>query len=365
MIRPGIVFFTYTRFVPTAQMGVFKRCIRLMGRLADELDIHLVNYGPLPNDPLFEGIRPRIRVLDPPGDDLGPGLTRMLARIAPRAVVLGEAPLRGSMRISHRAATSLGIWQVCIDNHYGDFVERRFPSEWPSIDRWLLLGLPRMARAVCPNEKIVTVPPLVQVQRPAEILEPDRVCLIAYDRNTLFTATQMLEFLPPSETIDLVAAPGGKQWLSQIGFDFTRPGLRLLTAPDDAELCGSMARAKFVFGKAGFQQIVESIALGAPILCRLCGGGVDESVIPPHLRPNVRFIGSGRELPNVMFDLADWLIESPLVRWPGLPSDPIAHAADALRGLALAGGRPGATRRRAPRARAASRSEKARSPESS
>jgi hypothetical protein len=337
VIRPGIVFFTYTRFVPTAQMGVFKRCIRLIDRLADEFDAYLVNYGPLPGDPLFAAVRSRIHVLEPPDDDLGPGLVQLLARIGPQAVVLGEAPLRGSMRTSHRAASALGIWQICIDNHYGDFVEREFPCEWPKIDRWLFLGLPRVDRVAGSNEKAVTVPPLVRLPLPQAALERDRICLIAYDRATLLTAIQMLERLPPSQKTDLIAATDGRTLLSQIGFDWKRPGLRLLTAPDDTELYGSMARARFVFGKAGFQQIVESIGLGAPILCRSCGGGVDETVIPPHVKPYVRFIGSGAELSGVMFDLADWLLETPLVRWPGLPPDPIGHAADTLRELVFAG----------------------------
>ena len=40
-----LFFFTYTRFVPTGQIGIFKRCLRLIPYL-DDFEIHLVNFGP-------------------------------------------------------------------------------------------------------------------------------------------------------------------------------------------------------------------------------------------------------------------------------------------------------------------------------
>ena len=65
MSRPPILFFTYYRVAPVGQMGVFKRCIRLMPWLLDEFDVHLVNFGPLPErEAAFASLRDRIIVHD-------------------------------------------------------------------------------------------------------------------------------------------------------------------------------------------------------------------------------------------------------------------------------------------------------------
>src|SRR4051812_34282114 len=121
MDLPRLVFVTYFRLVPTTQIGVFKRCMRLIQHLVDDFEIHLVNFGPLPErDALFSALRPRLKIREL-SEDLGNDLARMLDEVAPAAVVFGETPLRGSMRLAHRVASLRGAWQVCIENYYGDF----------------------------------------------------------------------------------------------------------------------------------------------------------------------------------------------------------------------------------------------------
>ena len=83
MSRPPLLFVTYYRVVPTAQIGVFKRCIRLMHHLVGDFDIHLLNFGPLPDgDPELAALRDRITLHDLPGDGVAEGMTRILRDVS-------------------------------------------------------------------------------------------------------------------------------------------------------------------------------------------------------------------------------------------------------------------------------------------
>ena len=78
-----------------------------------------MNFGPLPTtDPLFAAVSQRIEIHQP-DEGLGDALCDLFRRLEPRAVVIGESPIRGSMRMAHRVASALGIWQVALDNYYG------------------------------------------------------------------------------------------------------------------------------------------------------------------------------------------------------------------------------------------------------
>jgi hypothetical protein len=95
-----------------------------------------------------------------------------------------------------------------------------------------------------------------------------------------------------------------------------------------------MTRAKLVIGKAGFQQIVEAICMGAPIVCRMCGGGVNMDIIPEYLRPFVRLIADDLEITGLARRLPEWLRTLPHNPWPRLAAsipEPVSYAASVLR----------------------------------
>jgi len=332
--RPRLLFFTYYRVIPTAQMGIFKRCLRLIRHLADDFEIHLANYGPLPEeDALFSEILPRIQVHEPAGDELGEALVAIFEAVRPAAVIHGEAPLRGSMRLSHRIASARGLWQICIDNYYGDYLTSVLASEWPRIDRWLLLGLAGEG-ADGDGGRIEIVPPFVRFPAAHGRTPRDRVVVLGYDKRTLLTGARLVGRLPASEQVDILIAPQWRSFLAGLGLDLSRLGLRVLVLPGDEELYASLSRARLAVGKAGFQQVVECISLGTPILCQSCGGGIDASLLPSDLHPFVRFVDGEEDLPGVLFDIAAWLLETPPSAWSDLSSrvpDPAAHAALRLR----------------------------------
>jgi hypothetical protein len=342
--RPRLLFVTYYRLTPTTQIGVLKRCMRIVRNIIDEHEIHLVNFGPLPDeDALFSELRPRLTVHTPEGgDDLGPELVRLFTDVDPGAVVFGETPLRGSMRLAHRVATARDLWQVCIENHYGDFVERFFPAEWPRIDRWLALGLTGDGQPERTEGRMAVVPPLVRFPPPGAAPARDRVVILGYDQQTLRMGALLARRLPASLPIDLVVSPGWEELLPRARHDFGGPGRRVLLLPGDEALYDALARARLVLGKAGFQQVVESVAMGAPIVCQICGGGIDGNLVADHLKPYVRFVAEERDLDRVMFDVAGWLLEPPALPWAALAAavpDPAALAARRLRELVAADAR--------------------------
>ena len=329
-----VLFFTYYRLVPTGQIGVFKRCMRLIGRLPDDIDVHLVNYGPLPDhDTLFSTVRGRLTVHDPGLDDLGSSLRRLLEDVRPDAVVHGEAPLRGNMRLSYRVASAMGLHQLAIDNYYGDYMEGQLAREFPHIDRWLLLGLMDRGVASRHGEHVDIIPPLVKFP-PGHGRRPrDRVLIVGYDRQTLVTGLALLERLPPSERVDIIITPEWQPLLAERRIAQGRPGLRVLTLPGDDELYDSISQAKLVFGKAGFQQVVECVGMGAPIVCQVCGGGIELQMVPPYLRAWVRLVRDEDELGAVLFDVAGWLLQPASLVWSALGEqipDPTAYGARRL-----------------------------------
>ena len=166
MNRQAMVFVTYYRVAPVGQLGVFKRCSRMMARLVDDYDLHLVHFGGVPpGEPTFAAIADRVTVREIPPDASGDEIERAMRGARPAAVVFGEAPLRGPFRLSHRVATRLDLWQIGVENafdrDYAPYVRR----EWPEIDRWLFFGMldtPVPARlspecAVVPS--LLTFPP--------------------------------------------------------------------------------------------------------------------------------------------------------------------------------------------------------------
>ena len=265
-------------------------------------------------------------------------------RVGPQAVVIGETPLRGSMRLSHRIAAHLKIPQVCLENYYGSYMESILPPEWPNMDHWMLLGLSDPETGPGGNDVVRVVPPFVDFPVGCGTLPRDRICVVGYDKQTLLTATLLLKRLPRSERADFLIAPQWRRFLESHLAGLNQDRLRILELPTEAEIYDSMARAKFVFGKAGFQQVVEAVVLGAPVICRACGGGLEPDLVPPHLKPYFRFIRHDEEVRELLMELAGWMLLPPANAWADMPvriPSPKQFAADTLRELVSRGRREG------------------------
>jgi hypothetical protein len=346
MSRPRLVFITYFRLVPTGQIGIFKRCMRLITGLLDDFEIHLVNFGPLPEtDGLFAEVAPRITIHPTPSEGLGDALAEIYTRLAPAAVILGETPLRGSMRMAHRVASAMGLWQVGLDNYYGPVSVAALPREWPRVDRWLLLGLTEDGAPTQRLGPFEVVPPLLRFPADFGAAAPprDRVVVIGYDKQTVLTAGRLLGCLPPGLAVDFFIAPQWEEYRRRTaGARLAERPVQVFVLPPDGELHRSLGRARFVLGKAGFQQVVEGILLGAPIVCQAAGGGLESVILANYLQPYVRFVASEDDLGGVLMDLAFWLVAPPITRWSRVAAeipDTIAFGARRLAALVAESGR--------------------------
>jgi len=346
MSRPRLVFITYFRLVPTGQIGIFKRCLRLITGLLGDFEIHLVNFGPLPEtDGLFAEVAPRIAIHPTPDLRLGDALHDLYARLDPAAVVLGETPIRGSMRMAHRVASAMGLWQIGLDNYYGPTFPASLANDWPRVDRWLLLGLTEGGAPTERRGPFEVIPPLLRF--PAGFGESaparDRAVVIGYDKQTVLTAARLLGCLPPGLAVDFFIAPQWEAFLRrQAGARLAERPVTVFTLPPDGELHRSLARARFVLGKAGFQQVVEGILLGAPVVCQAAGGGLESVIVANYLQAHVRFVASEDDLGRVLLDLAFWLVAPPITRWSRMAAevpDTIALGAARLAALVAESGR--------------------------
>jgi hypothetical protein len=328
-MKPKILFVTYLALKPTGMFGVFKRCLRLIRQLLHDFEVHLVTYGPLPEeDPLLIEVRPLITIHEPVVEGLGDWLESLMKKLAPSCLIIGESPLRGSMRLAYRVASAVGIWQIAIENYYGRDLAEPHGRQWPNVDRWLMLGLAEHG-ASCRFGNVEVIPPLIKLPPGHTGFSRDRVTIIGYDKQTVLSGTRLIRRLPSSHKVDIFIVQRWQQYLERQCPQLGRAGLRVLVLPPDSVLYDSLARTKLLLGKAGFQQVVESLAFGAPVICQASGGGLQASLVPDQLLPYVRFIASEKHLSEIMIDIAAWLIETPFMAWTRAVAeiaDPIAFA---------------------------------------
>jgi hypothetical protein len=332
--RPPILFVTLYRVAPVAQLGVFKRCSRLTEALLDDFDVHLMHFGGLPKgESEFARLEGRVAVHHIPPGGGGAAIERVMRDVQPAAVIFGEAPLRGTFRLSHRIATSLRLWQIGLENVY----EGNFPAyakvEWPDIDRWLFFGLLDGPLPVRLSSGVLVVPPLLRVPEGFGSFERDRITVLAYDQQTLLTAARLLALLPRWQKIDILVSSESRRALEERGVALDRSERRVLELPSDSTIYDSLSRARLVFGKAGYGQVVESLLLGARVVCRSCTGGISEGMLAEVMRQYVLFLHSDQELPGHMPLIERWLACPPVDAWSGVAArfpDTITLAARTL-----------------------------------
>jgi hypothetical protein len=341
MSRPSLLFVTYYRVAPVGQLGVFKRCSRMMERLLDNYDVHLVHFGGLPQgEPTFAAIADRVVVHDIPLDTPGDGIERAMRRARPDAVVFGEAPLRGPFRLSHRVATSLGLWQVGVENAFDREFAAYARREWPDIDRWLFFGMLDVPVPTRLSADSAVVPPLLRFPEGFGSFPRDRITVIAYDQQTLLTAARLLTLLPACRKIDFFVSAESRAIVAERGIARASDDVRILEFPSDATIYDSLSRARIVLGKAGYGQIVESLQLGARIVCRSCVGGINDGLLPEVMRPYVLIVRSDDDLARHLPQVTAWLAAPPVDAWADVAAahpDTITLAADTLATLVAEG----------------------------
>lgn len=292
-------------------MGVLKRVTRLARHLIGKYDITLLHFGFIPDDPLIAETLPLLCVRIATEEDPA-SVERFLAELAPRYIVFGEAPLSGVLRRVYRIAASHGLRQAAIDNYYGDLSVWSFCRGWPAIDRWLLLGLDDR-RAASGDIVVDIVPPLLDPPRGA-VRARAGVTVLGYDDDTLRSAMELLERLPPPTLATIYTLPASIESVSA----WAAAGRRHVDVsglPTDESLSSALAESALVVCKNGFQQMIEALLLGAPVVARTCTGGVAAELLPENMRRWVRYVGDGDDVRSVLLDACLWVASPARLPW--------------------------------------------------
>jgi hypothetical protein len=149
-------------------------------------------------------------------------------------------------------------------------------------------------------------------------------------------ACELLRRLPPNQRVEVFLTDGAEEPMRGLPFHALPHDVSYISVAADGDLFASFARAKLLIGKAGFQQIVESLVLGAPIVCQMYDAGVRWFLLPSYLRPYVRLVWTEAHLAKALPKIREWVEKPMALPWERacaeLP-DPVGYAAGRLEAL--------------------------------
>jgi len=345
-----------------ARIGVLKRFLRLVEHLpADAVEVHWVHYGGLDRgDPLVGRVAPRLRRYAAPlyepaprgrlhtrlrerGRMIGyvgrhlvhrivrPGrsftadgvpvdemaaFADFLRRLGPDVMVLAEQPTAGRMRAVSEAGRQLGILQVAINDRYPDMIKERLLQDEPQIAGWFLLGLAEPGAPDRFGDRMWCAPPLLAETAGAR--EDADLTILGYDPDVALQGIRFLQRCPAGTVGRLVAPALSRRQRRAWEREARGVALRFAPMPDEDEYRALLAGSRVVFGKNGFQQIAEALAVGTPMIAWEVEGGVPGFGLEPAFQPFVRFVTDAPASWDAALSAARaWLAVRPAMPWVG------------------------------------------------
>ncbi len=270
-----------------ALIGVYKRGLRVALELCNRG--HEVAFFCTGRDNFHDSLtalaEKRMRLVDFPCVDAAfagaeknrAAFVKGIAELDPDVVVIGEAPLAGTMLESTLCAVELGIPVVCLDNAYqAAFVDLFCRYHGSMFDGIVLTG-PSSLHLPDPPAYVVQVSPYIEpdaasawVTLTQELgLSGDKlVVVMAYDRNVERLATSLLSKLDIPGLEALFLSPdieGVQQRLARLP-DAVRARSRVIQPPPEPILFGLLQLARLAVGKCAFMQVTECLSLRTPII---------------------------------------------------------------------------------------------------
>lgn len=268
-------------------IGVYKRGLRVALELharGHEVLFDCTGRGTY-RDELTELAEPRIRFVDlgfdaeHDGSEQGRASSlRAMSHARPDLVVVGEAPLAGTLLEATLCAVELGIPVAVLDNAYNARAVRQFLGDHGGmVDAVVLTGL-TCAHTRKPPPHLGQVPPFVTSAR-AEAeelvrgrlgLRADRlVCVLGYDRKVEQLGFSLLERLPAADTefVFVSRRPAECERRAAALPAELRARVRVLGLLPDAVLFGLIELSRLAIVKYGFMQVTECMALRTPVIC--------------------------------------------------------------------------------------------------
>jgi len=219
---------------------------------------------------------------------------RIFHRIAPQLVVIGEAPLAGTLLDSTLCAAGMEIPVVVLDNAYSPSLAQAFvESHGPMLDGLILTG-PRSFQMPDPPQHCCAAPPFIQgsgceadaLLRELGLGSRRLITVLGYERKAEDLAAALLAARPDEDcaAIFLTPEPGEASRRCACLPERVRTRIHFLRPPEEGVLFSLLARSTLAIGKCGFMQVSECFALGTPFIGIYYRGCFSVELLPPRAR---------------------------------------------------------------------------------
>ncbi|HKE29626.1 MAG TPA: hypothetical protein VKB88_45065 [Bryobacteraceae bacterium] len=267
-------------------IGVYKRCLRIgleMVRRGHEVFVFCTGREAY-RDATIERAESTMKFIDfglealfcPSVEIRRRYYRRVFHRLNPQLVVVGEAPLAGTLLDSTLCAAGMGIPVVVLDNAYSPALAQAFEEQHgPMLDGLILTG-PRSFQLPEPARHYCAAPPFISGSgREAGALLQELglsaqrlITVLGYERKAETLAAALLVARPQEDCAAILLTPEPEEAARRLESlpETVRMRLRILQPPDEAVLFSLLAQSALAIGKCGFMQVSESLALGTPFI---------------------------------------------------------------------------------------------------
>jgi hypothetical protein len=216
---------------------------------------------------------------------------KSIAELSPDVIVVGEAPLAGTLLESTLCGVELGIPVVVLDNAYRPMAEAMFCSVYgPMMDGIILTG-PSSFHQAHPPAYLCQVPPYIEASpQEAQVfltrelgLSGDRlITIMAYDSNVERLGITLLAQLGDCafEALFLTRdVEGCRKRLSSLPLRI-RERTQVSGLQPERILFGLLQLSRLAVGKCAFMQVTECLSLRTPIIGFYFQGDFSLNFIP-------------------------------------------------------------------------------------
>jgi hypothetical protein len=267
-------------------IGVYKRCLRIgleMARRGHEVSMFCTGRDAYRDAAVSEAeavmhfVDFPLNVLFCPCVEVRRRFYRkVFNRVAPSLVVIGEAPLAGTLLDSTLCAAGLGIPVVVLDNAYSPALAAAFiDSHGPMVDGVILTGATSFHVPDPPSFYCAAPPFISGCGKEADSLLDELgigsrklITILGYERKAEILAAALLAARPREDVLALFVVPNPLETHERMASlpHAVLERVRLIRPPEEAVLFSLLARSALAIGKCGFMQVSESLALGTPFI---------------------------------------------------------------------------------------------------
>lgn len=288
-----------------ALIGVYKRALRVALELVDRG--HEVAFDCTGRTAYRDAVttlaEDRVDFVDlqlHPSDDVDMEIGRAralrgIAGVRPDLVVVGEAPMAGTLLEATLCAVELGIPVALLDNAYNPSAVKQFLRSHGAMMDGVVLTGPSCAHTRDGPAHLCQVPPFATSDLPAaRALLDERigrrpqqvVSVLAYDGKVQRLAFSLLERLPGgTEWVVMSRQPAECERVAATLPEAVRERVHVFGLLPDPLLFGLIELSDLAVAKYGFMQVTECVALRTPVICAYHEGPTWADFLPADCKP--------------------------------------------------------------------------------